>query len=138
VDSAQSARESVEIARKAYDREDEPEVLEPAVTAGRVSGHDFTAMFLFETTALAYLGVIVDDDMRSGIIGRVTDRLHHGDLDRLLDRPRRARPSPTTSPSGTCGRPDLMESVRDLVPAAAAGLAPAWRQLAAGHGRDLK
>jgi hypothetical protein len=44
-------------------------------------------VFLFETTALAHPGVVVDDDMRAEIIGRVTDRLHHRDLDRLLDRP---------------------------------------------------
>ena len=61
--------------------------LEPRITAGRLSGHNFTAVFLFETTALAYPGVVVDDDMRAEITGRVTDRLHHRDLDRLLDRP---------------------------------------------------
>lgn len=62
--------------------------LEPhGVTAGRISGHDFTAVFHFETTTLAYPGVVVDDDMRAEITARVTDRLHHRDLDRLLDRP---------------------------------------------------
>jgi 6-pyruvoyl-tetrahydropterin synthase len=60
---------------------------EPGATVGRLHGHDFTAVFLFETTTLAYPGVVVDDDMRAEITGRVTDRLHHRDLDRLLDRP---------------------------------------------------
>lgn len=61
--------------------------LEPGDTAGRLHGHDFTAVFLFESTTLTYPGVVVDHDMRDEITGRITDRLHHRDLDRLLDRP---------------------------------------------------
>ena len=55
--------------------------------AGRWHGHDFTAAFLFESTTLAYPGVVVDHDMREEITGRITDRLHHRDLDRILGRP---------------------------------------------------
>ncbi|MHA6631098.1 6-pyruvoyl trahydropterin synthase family protein [Pseudonocardia sichuanensis] len=60
--------------------------LEPGETAGRLHGHDFTAVFLFESATLTYPGVVVDHDMRDEITGRITDRLHHRDLDRLLDR----------------------------------------------------
>jgi 6-pyruvoyl-tetrahydropterin synthase len=61
--------------------------LEPGDTAGRLHGHDFTAVFLFESATLTYPGVVVDHDMRDEITGRIADRLHHRDLDRLLDRP---------------------------------------------------
>lgn len=60
---------------------------EPGHAVGRLYGHDFTAVFLFESATLTHPGVVVDHDMHEEITGRVADRLHHRDLDRLLDRP---------------------------------------------------
>lgn len=54
---------------------------------GRMMGHDFTVTLLFETTALAYPGVVVDDDLRADVTDYVTHRLHGRDIDTLLGRP---------------------------------------------------
>jgi 6-pyruvoyl-tetrahydropterin synthase len=59
----------------------------PGSPAGRPHGHDFTAVFVFESATLTYPGVVVDDDMREEIINHVTDRLAYRDLNRLFDRP---------------------------------------------------
>lgn len=61
--------------------------LEPGNPAGRPHGHDFTAELVFETTALVYPGVVVDDEMRTEIHDHVAGRLAYRDLDRLFDRP---------------------------------------------------
>lgn len=61
--------------------------LEPGSPAGRLHGHDYTATFWFEAITLVYPGVVVDDDMRAEVIGRVSERYDHRDLDRLLNRP---------------------------------------------------
>lgn len=61
--------------------------LEPGVGAGRPHGHDFTAVFVFETATLVYPGVVIGDDMRTEITRHVTDRLAYRDLDRLFDQP---------------------------------------------------
>lgn len=50
-------------------------------------GHDFAVTLLFETTALTYPGVVVDDDMRTEISDYVAHRLHGRDIDTLLGRP---------------------------------------------------
>lgn len=42
---------------------------------------------MFESTALVYPGVVVDDDMRAEIHQHVAGRLAYRDLDRLFDRP---------------------------------------------------
>lgn len=54
---------------------------------GRFHGHDFRAEFLFETTALAYPGVVVDDVMRAEVVDHVDKRLAYRDLNRLFERP---------------------------------------------------
>lgn len=61
--------------------------LDPGRPEGRTHGHDFTARFVFETTALVYPGVVVDADVRDEVTRHVTDRLAYRDLDRLLGRP---------------------------------------------------
>jgi len=61
--------------------------LEPGDPAGRPHGHDFTAELVFESTALVYPGVVVDDDMRAEIHDHVAGRLAYRDLDRLFGRP---------------------------------------------------
>lgn len=61
--------------------------VDPGSPAGRPHGHDFTAEFVFESTALVHPGVVVDDDMRAEIQRHVADRLAYRDLDRLFDRP---------------------------------------------------
>jgi hypothetical protein len=55
--------------------------------AGGILGHDFTVTLLFETTALAYPGVVVDDGLRADITDHVSTRLHGRDIDTLLGRP---------------------------------------------------
>jgi hypothetical protein len=56
-------------------------------TGGRIVGHDFTVTLLFETTALAYPGVVIDDGLRTDVTDHVTTRLHGRDIDTLLGRP---------------------------------------------------
>lgn len=55
--------------------------------AAQPHGHDFAAVFVFESRSLVYPGVVVDDSLRAEIIYHVGDRLAYRDLDSLLDRP---------------------------------------------------
>lgn len=57
------------------------------IGTARPHGHDFHAEFLFEATALAYPGVVIDDVIRAQIVDHVEKRLAYRDLDQLLDRP---------------------------------------------------